>query len=61
MADTQPNDLENVVASIEKKLETLEQKREELRRDIEVKRNQIREISHTLAMVRDLEEQLDEE
>ncbi|QDG49727.1 hypothetical protein FIV42_02935 [Persicimonas caeni] len=60
MASKKDRDLDKVVESIEAKLETLEEKREELRHQIEVKRAQIRELNHTLSMVRELEEQLAE-
>jgi prefoldin subunit 5 len=55
------NDLDKVVTSIEAKLETLEEKREELRDQIDLKRAQIRELANTLSMVRGLEDQLAEE
>lgn len=60
MAPKKAQDLDNVVESIEAKLETLEEKRKDLRHQIEVKRAQIRELTHTLSMVRDLEDQLAE-
>lgn len=61
MASNQDPELDKVVANIETKLETLEEKREELRHQIEVKRAQIRELSNTLSRIRDLQEQLAEE
>lgn len=60
MASKTEQDLDKVVESIEAKLETLEEKRGELGRQIEVKRAQIRELTHTLTMVRDLEDQIPE-
>lgn len=61
MASNQDPELDKVVANIETKLETLEEKREELRHQIDVKRAKIRELTNTLSMVRDLEDQLTEE
>ncbi len=60
MASNQDADLDKVVHSIEAKLETLEEKREDLRHQIELKRAKIREITNTLSMVRELEDQLAE-
>ncbi len=54
------SDLDAVVTSIEAKLKALEQKRDHLRRDIDLKRAEIRDLTHTLTMVRDLEDRLDE-
>jgi chaperonin cofactor prefoldin len=61
MAFYEDNELDDVVSNIENKLETLEEKREQLHHQIEVKRAQIRELTNTLSMVRSLEDQLAEE
>lgn len=61
MTSNKDQELEKVVTSIEAKLKTLEQKREDLRDEIDLKRAQIRELTNTLTMVRELEDQLADE
>lgn len=58
MASQAHGELDDVVSSIEQKLETLEEKRDELRREIELKRAEIRDLTNTLKKVRALEDKL---
>lgn len=61
MSSQQDGSLEHVVENIEAKLGKLEEKRADIRHQIELKRAQIHKLNKTLEIMRDFEDQLDEE